>query len=142
MNTIEVFVEGEPKGQPRVRPFLSKGKPRVFMPSTAAPWQDRIALAVRPFLPETPELGAIEIDVTFFFARPKGHFNKKGLRPVAPRHHTSRTDVDNLLKSLLDCLTHCALWRDDAQVVTLKVRKRYASPTPGAMLLVRDALED
>jgi Holliday junction resolvase RusA-like endonuclease len=129
-----------------VRPFLRGGKPRVYMPTTAAPWQDRIALAIRPFLPSSPYVGAVEIDVTFYFARPKGHYgsgkNAAALKQNAPRHHTSRTDVDNLLKSLLDAMTHCAVWRDDAQVVTLKVRKRFATGSAGAQLVVRPALED
>lgn len=137
MIDFEVYVEGEPKGQPRVRPFLCRGKPRVFMPSTAAPWQDRIALAIQSHMPPTPALGPFEIDVTFMFLRPKSHAGAKGLRASAPRHHTSRTDVDNLLKSLFDALTHCGLWRDDAQVTQVLVRKKWAA-TGGACLHVKE----
>lgn len=135
--TFEVWIEGEPKGQPRVRPFLRGGKPRVYMPTTAAPWQDVIALAVREFMPATPTTDPVSVHVVFAFLRPQSHFRKSGaVKPAAPPHHVSRTDVDNLLKSLLDALTHCGLWRDDAQVTDLVVRKRWTLGAAGATLRV------
>ena len=34
-----------------------------------------------------------------------------------------RRDLDNLLKSLLDSLTHAGVWQDDSQVVDLRISK-------------------
>lgn len=34
-----------------------------------------------------------------------------------------RRDLDNLLKGLLDSLTHAGVWEDDNQVVDLRIRK-------------------
>jgi crossover junction endodeoxyribonuclease RusA len=44
-----------------------------------------------------------------------------------------RRDLDNLLKGLLDSLTHAGVWLDDSQVVDLRIRK---APTIGGMVKV------
>lgn len=44
-----------------------------------------------------------------------------------------RRDLDNLLKGLLDAMTHAGLWLDDSQVVDLRIRK---APTIGGMVKV------
>ncbi len=45
-----------------------------------------------------------------------------------------RRDLDNLLKSLLDSLTHAGVWQDDSQVVDLRISK---APLIGGMVKVR-----
>ena len=45
-----------------------------------------------------------------------------------------RRDLDNLLKGLLDALTHAGLWLDDSQVADLRIRR---APTIGGMVKVR-----
>ena len=44
-----------------------------------------------------------------------------------------RRDLDNLLKGLLDAMTHAGVWLDDSQVVDLRIRK---APTIGGMVKV------
>jgi crossover junction endodeoxyribonuclease RusA len=34
-----------------------------------------------------------------------------------------RRDLDNILKSLLDSLTHAGVWEDDSQITDLRIRK-------------------
>ena len=46
----------------------------------------------------------------------------------------ARRDLDNLLKGLLDALTHAGLWLDDSQVADLRIRR---APTIGGMVKVR-----
>jgi Holliday junction resolvase RusA-like endonuclease len=50
-----------------------------------------------------------------------------------------RPDMDNLLKGLLDC-GNGIIWNDDAQIVDLKLEKRYARNTdqqaPGVLITV------
>ena len=45
-----------------------------------------------------------------------------------------RRDLDNLLKSMLDSLTHAGVWGDDSQITDLRIRK---SKTIGGMVKVR-----
>lgn len=67
--------------------------------------------------------------VDFIFDRPLKHFTKKGLRPEAPSCHTSKPDVDKLLRALLDSMSG-VVFVDDGQVASLAVSKRYGkAPT-------------
>ncbi len=45
-----------------------------------------------------------------------------------------RRDLDNMLKSTLDSLTHAGLWSDDSQIDSLKIVR---IPTLGGMLKIR-----
>ena len=45
-----------------------------------------------------------------------------------------RRDLDNLLKAVLDSLTHAGVWADDGLIVDLRI---YWAPTIGGMLKVK-----
>lgn len=45
-----------------------------------------------------------------------------------------RRDLDNILKALLDGLTHAGVWLDDSQIVDLRIRK---AKTIGGMVKVK-----
>lgn len=62
--------------------------------------------------------GPIRVCAEFYLPRPKSLARKH-------RAHLTRPDVDKLARGVLDALTG-VLWRDDAQVVQLKVTKAYA----------------
>ena len=53
---------------------------------------------------------------------------------VAHMPDKRRRDLDNVLKALLDGLTHSGVWGDDSQVVDLRIRK--ASSLGGMVLVV------
>lgn len=85
--------------------------------------------------------GPVAASVVFLFARPKGHFSKKGLKPSAPQHLTSQAagDLDKLCRSTLDGLSAGAggsPLRDDSLVVSLTASKRYCvgDERPGALI--------
>lgn len=64
----------------------------------------------------------------FIFQRPKSHFgtgrNLDRLKDSAPMHHTTKPDVDNCLKFIMDVFNG-EVWQDDTQVVTILAEKRY-----------------
>lgn len=45
-----------------------------------------------------------------------------------------RRDLDNILKALLDALTHAGVWLDDSQIVDLRIRR---AKTIGGMVKVK-----
>jgi Holliday junction resolvase RusA-like endonuclease len=130
---LKVDVAGEPKGQPRPRAFARKmgGKyvARVYDAGTAEGWKSLVAAAVRPHLPDAPWTEPLIVELSFTMPRPRGHFRtgKRAheLRDDAPSWHTGKPDGDNLAKAVLDTLSQIGLWRDDCQVVVLRVLKAY-----------------
>ena len=127
-----IYVKGLPKGQPRPRAFARGGRAAVYDPGTAEGWKGQIALAFREF--ENRKVHApMSLLLTFHMPRPAGHLKKNG--EVKPAHasslFTGKPDADNLAKAVMDSLTTLGVWTDDALVVTLIVRKRYATtPRP------------
>jgi Holliday junction resolvase RusA-like endonuclease len=66
--------------------------------------------------------------------RPKAHWRTGQhagmLKVSAPVHHTSKPDMDNLYKAVLDALGEfdgdpALVWADDAQVAQGQISKRY-----------------
>ena len=104
--------------------------------SSLAEWKDAIrraaAVEIRAMGTEA-ELGPVHVHATLYVARPRGHYGKRGLRPSAPAYPSRRSvgDVDKLARAVLDALTGVC-FVDDAQVVDLVVRKRYADNAGGA----------
>jgi Holliday junction resolvase RusA-like endonuclease len=86
------------------------------------------------YLGEAP----IALTLTFYFPRPKSHFNKKGLRPDAPDMKTSTPDLDNLEKAVKDALKGIC-WKDDRQVVWMFARKPYTLSEPRTEIKVEVA---
>ena len=69
----------------------------------------------------------VEIEVVFWFKRPKLHYLPNGLiRQSAPTYITNKNkgDLDKHCRALLDSLTKSA-FADDSQVVSLQAEKKY-----------------
>jgi Holliday junction resolvase RusA-like endonuclease len=140
--TIQFFAQGTPKGQPRPRAFamkLGNGKfsARVFDAGTSEGWKSCVAMAAKPFLPPTPLTGPLEMSIDFYFARPARLLTKKS--PDGEIPHTSKPDVDNLAKAVLDALTQTGMLVDDSQVYSLVAAKFYVvrGNTSGAQIEIR-----
>jgi Holliday junction resolvase RusA-like endonuclease len=98
---------------PRTRPW------KAAVTSEAAQIVEAAGLA-NPAYEHRP----VAVAITFRFPRPRGHFGKRGLLPSAPAQMTTMPDIDKLVRAVLDALTGI-VWRDDAQVVVLDIRKVY-----------------
>jgi crossover junction endodeoxyribonuclease RusA len=103
------------------------------------PW--RQAVAAEALAAGLPLLeGGVELSCEFAFARPKGHYGKRGLLPSAPRHHTVTPDKDKCVRAIGDALKGIA-YRDDSQVCDGHDRKRYCreGEVPHAVVTVGPA---
>ena len=124
MTTIQFFVPGEPKAQPRPRAFAFQGKARVYDAGTAEGWKSCIAVAARKHLPAEPLTGPINLTIDYYLRRPKCHFGKGGVKPAhAGANHCQKPDLDNLDKAVMDALTQLRMWVDDSQVCHKKSAK-------------------
>lgn len=133
--TISFQVYGLPKGQPRARAFAqrfgNKYSARMYDPGTADQWKEQVYFALKQKLDEIgaeQTLGAVNVTMTFFMPRPKGHFGRNGLKDKAPKQPVGKPDIDNLTKLVLDVITKDGrVWRDDSQVTTMIACKGYVT---------------
>ena len=133
MNT---FIFGDPKGQPRARAFArrmgAKHVARMYDSDVADAWKQAVSLQIAREMMAGPVavdlVGAFDVNLTFFFRRPKSHYGKGGhVKASAPVCHVSKPDADNLAKLVLDRITRGGrIWRDDSQVARLRVDKFWA----------------
>ena len=134
---IRVFIEGEPKAQPR----HSGTGPDAYVPKEhpVHNWRQAVAyLAIDAAnkLRLRPSAGPVGMRLVFQMRRPKAH----GRRDERPELHTQKPDLKNLLWAAEDALQGIP-WRDDCQVGAIWAEKRWADGPPGLALEVH-ALED
>lgn len=126
---VTITLLGEPKGKGRGRAAVSKktGRAFVFTPQATVNYEGMLRDAAgKEMAGREPFAGAIEVVVLAQFM-PAASWSKKK-REAALRGEilpTKKPDADNLLK----CLDACnqIVWRDDAQIVTATVLKRYGA---------------
>ncbi len=139
---LSIRVIGTPAPQGSLRAFNRRGGGRPIVTSDNArtrPWKDVVAWnAGQARTASWPIGGPVQVDIAFRLARPAGHFGKRGLLPSAPASPARKPDLDKLARSCLDALTEAGVWRNDAQVVNLEVRKTYVpeGDVPGALIAV------
>lgn len=144
MPPIRFFVQGTPKGQPRVKAFKRGAHAGVYDPGTANEWKNQIYIHGQSHVPPMPLAGPLRVDLIFYFPRPKSHYrtgkNAHLLREDAPEFHTSTPDADNLFKSTADQMTQMRFWIDDAQVSDTRIRKVFDDGRgPGCDITIREA---
>ena len=148
MSTLAFTITGEPKGQPRPRAFARKmgsvHVARFYDSDVADEWKRAVQIVVldASIVHKWPlTLGPVAISMFFSLPRPKSHFGAKGLKASAPVHHSGKPDVDNLAKLVMDQITKSGrIWRDDSQVVSLRVEKLWASGNEsGCSVLIAEA---
>ena len=133
---MTTFIFGDPKGQPRARAFArrmgAKHVARMYDSDVADAWKQAVSLQIAREMMAVPVsvdlVGAFDVNLTFFFRRPKSHYGKGGhVKASAPVCHVSKPDADNLAKLVLDRITRGGqIWRDDSQVARLRVEKYWA----------------
>jgi Holliday junction resolvase RusA-like endonuclease len=119
--TFTVPLASIPAPRPRARTYGSHAF--MYMPPEYTAWQKKMVEALAEVdLPAdwTPLTGTIGVTLTVHGKKPKTTVR---LSPAG--------DVDNHAKSILDAITKSErFWRDDEQVTTLTVTKRWAEGEP------------
>ncbi len=114
-------------GRPR---YYTKGKVKSAM---SLYWAVILSGRPRGFKPFE---GPVRVMVTFCFAAPKS-WSKKARAAITPK--TTRPDLDNMAKTVLDAATRAHVWRDDAQVTRLDLRKAYGPEEFVRIVIEEDA---
>lgn len=127
---FEVRVYGLPVAQGRPRAFkLPSGRIRVYDPHKSKTWKQTVMLQAIQSKPERLLRGALEGEMDFYLPRPK----RAPKRVVYPE---KRPDIDNLMKACLDGIRGIVV-ADDAQIVSLRVAKHYATEDTSPGVYVR-----
>lgn len=127
---IELRVYGFPIAQGRPRAFKTpSGHVRVFDPSNSRDWKRTVQGQLLTVKPPTLLLGPLRVSLVFSLPRPTS-------LPKRVIFCVKRPDIENLAKAILDAMT-AVIYRDDAQIVELHVRKEY-SAEPGVLIRVEE----
>lgn len=88
----------------------------------------------------SPLTGPVQLWLTFIFPRPKSLTRKRGANPRVWK--TTKSDIDNLQKSLCDALNGIA-WVDDSQVCWVNAQKLIAAADelPRVEVRINECLE-
>lgn len=117
---LEFVVPGQPVA--KARPRLSASG-HAFTPKKTKNYERMVAgLAKKQWMFE-PMKGAIKMQVTCIFKRPKRLQRKKD--PVGRIWMTKRPDLDNVCKAIADGVE--VIMKDDAQIVWIEASKMYAA---------------
>ena len=112
----------------RVR--VVKGKPVFYDPPAVKAARNMLSAHLAIHRPDKPMSGPVSLRVLWLFPRGKHHKNGEW--------RISKPDTDNLQKLLKDCMTRCGFWKDDAQVVSEAVEKRWADDPCGLYIEVNE----
>jgi crossover junction endodeoxyribonuclease RusA len=114
----------------------------IMVEASAAlrPWRDAVTWhARRAHGPRPPMGGAVQVTMLFVFPRPRSHYgtgrNAGTLKPGAPVFHTSKPDIDKLIRAILDALTQAGAVKDDCIIAAAGAKKIYGA-RPGCRITV------
>jgi Holliday junction resolvase RusA-like endonuclease len=126
MTHQSIIIQGTPIAKKRPR-FVRRGK-YVGAYNCQETEEGRWILDAKQAITEKAEAGTpVALKCWFYFDFPKSMSKKKHREAV----HTSKPDLDNLVKFVKDCLNGIA-WHDDSQVVSIMAKKLYDYEGGGA----------
>lgn len=104
-------------------------RPIFYRPEKVKAARQMLIRHLRPFKPDTPLEGPIELHVIWKFPKGKRHKNFEW--------RVTKPDTDNLQKMLKDCMTELGFWKDDAQVVVEHVEKLWSDDPTGIAIEIQ-----
>lgn len=117
---VQFQVPGQPVA--KARPRLSASG-HAFTPKKTKQYERLVAgIAKKKWVGE-PMQGALKLQVTCIFRRPKRLLRKKD--PSSRLWKITRPDLDNVCKAIADGVE--VIMKDDAQIVWIEASKMYAS---------------
>ncbi|MGM0748757.1 MAG: RusA family crossover junction endodeoxyribonuclease [Bacillota bacterium] len=142
MSSIQFVVYGEPVAQGRPRGLVQNGKVRMRDPVKSKNFKQYVALVAAQYRPKKVISGPVAMDVRVFRPMPKAVSNSKKKKESAEKgllRPTTKPDVDNYVKGVKDALNHL-IYKDDSQVVDLKVSKFYSEEPRVEVIITEIAL--
>ena len=117
--------------------FVGKdGRVHFFTKAKVAKSEKTLIKAFSPYADRFSSWGNFPISVHIDFCFP---FTKSSTKKsiIDFTYHTSRADIDNLAKGVLDSLTQSKFWEDDSLIADLHLRKFRTTTEPRTILTIR-----
>lgn len=127
MIIFSATLEGEPvaKGRPK---FVVRGTfATAYTPKKTRDYETLVREWATLLYRNRPSEKALRVTVDAYFEKAKS--NKK-------KYHTQKPDADNM-KSILDALNGI-VYKDDCQIIELKVNKHWATKRPNVTVLIEE----
>ena len=129
---FETIINFEPTSLKRHRHTFKGG--RTYDPSA----KDKKKFIQLIDIPTTKMEKPIKCILKFYSSRPKSHYRTGKyshlLKNSSPKYNTSKKDVDNMAKFVLDALNN-KLYVDDCQIVKLECEKLYSEDNIGKIYM-------
>jgi len=124
-DTIKFFVPIiPPTATAQQKQFVKRGaKTIAYDPPALKEARAKLQAHLPPAEKQKPKGQAIQVVQKWIWPSPKTY-------PPGTHYRTTRPDVDNLAKALIDCMTKAGYWCDDAQISSLVVEKFYSDTAP------------
>lgn len=142
MPTVTFRIDTIPRGAGRPKVAVRGGHGVAYKDAKSREHEATIASLVAQHKPVSILEGGVSLDVCCVLPRPADMCKLaartgKPLKDPARYPHIGRPDADDIGKSVLDGMSKCGFWRDDAQVWDLRVTKMVAALDEQPHYLVR-----
>ena len=135
--TFRFTVPGEPVGKGRPRVVRNGGFSRTYTPEKTASYENLVKLEFQRQGGRMLKDGPVEMRILAWYGIPRSASKRKQQAMIGGLiRPTKKPDCDNVAKSIADALNGLA-YRDDSQVVTLHVEKRFGE-IPGVDVEIRE----
>lgn len=126
-SSVAFIVPGTPVGKGRPK-FARRGNfVSTYTPEKTASYENLVKVKAEEAMQGIPAfLGPVSVEIALFVTPPASWSQKKQREALAGTvFPTSKPDVDNVLKGIMDACNEI-VFKDDRQAVDVKVIKRYA----------------
>ena len=132
--TIAFVIPGAPVGKGRPR-FARQGAfVRTFTPEKTASYENLVKVKAEEAMKGRPAIdGAVAVTIWLWVTPPASWSQKKQRQALDGRiFPTSKPDIDNVLKGIMDACNEI-VFKDDKQAVDVRVVKRYGQVARAAV---------
>lgn len=124
---LSITIPGKPIAQGRPRGFSPKGSPAIRFYDPQAKEKKQVSMMMAR---EVPDRGIDEpVRLCMKFVMPIVSGMKKAIVDTIRNGgwipHVKKSDIDNMVKFYMDCISMAGIWRDDSIVCSLRADKFY-----------------
>ena len=138
---LNIYVAGEPRAQQRPRFSTRNGFVKTYDPEKSRDAKALIGMMARHELGNQPMLeGDLMLALTVNKLPPKSWSKKKQAEAIG-KGITSKPDLDNYIKLVLDALN--GVWfRDDSCIASIMARKKWSKDKEGMLIMVSEIITE